>query len=237
LTASAPNEQQQNRTCRKCLRNKPITDFVKDKRQPTGYKSICRLCSTDEWKKSRDAHRQRFLEQDLYQMVVSARDRFLAKFPQRGDNECWEWHGMDKNHYGSFRVGGIGGINIHSHRAAYMIFKGRIPDSLLICHTCDNRRCVNPNHLYAGTYSDNNRDIHERARHPHNNRGENNGQSKYSERLIRNIFKLLCEGRKQSDVAKLLGVSPRFVSRVACGDRWKYVFDEYKHLLPLARNI
>jgi Fe-S-cluster-containing dehydrogenase component len=76
---------------------------------------------------------------------------------------CWEWV-RGKN--------GVGyGIIYHNkktilaHRISYEIHIGKIPEGRIICHHCDNPGCVNPAHLYAGTYQDNVNDMMKRRRH------------------------------------------------------------------------
>jgi hypothetical protein len=75
---------------------------------------------------------------------------------------CWEWLlALTSGGYGKFEVKGKG---YAVHRWSYMYHKGEIPVGMLIRHACDNRKCVNPDHLSVGTHADNMRDMKERKR-------------------------------------------------------------------------
>lgn len=90
----------------------------------------------------------------------SAEERFWARVHKT--DGCWYWGGVHfGNKYGLLMVDGK---NKTSHRFSYEIHKGEIPVGGIICHTCDVRNCVNPEHLYCGTHEDNTRDIIERKR-------------------------------------------------------------------------
>lgn len=88
-------------------------------------------------------------------------DRFFKYVPsiQHG---CWEWQGQGmRNGYGEFYYGGG---PVYAHRMSFLIYYGDIPSGKLVLHTCDNKRCVNPKHLYPGTHSQNLMDSY--TRHP-----------------------------------------------------------------------
>ncbi len=79
---------------------------------------------------------------------------------KKGQNGCIEWAGCtDRGGYGR-----VGKRQEPAHRIAYKLTKGE-PGELLVCHACDNRRCVNPDHLWLGTHDDNMRDMVEKGRH------------------------------------------------------------------------
>lgn len=118
-------------------------------------------------------------------------ERFWSKVNRTDDpDSCWEWKGsVTKRGYGQFKVGSRKEgtrANLSIHRVAYCLIFGNIPEKTLICHTCDNRKCANPRHLYLGTYTDNNRDTVRRNRHV-SYRGEENKSSKLTISIVKAI--------------------------------------------------
>lgn len=83
-------------------------------------------------------------------------EEILAQYEVDPETGCWEWGDLiDAYGYGyaTKRLG-----QSKAHRLSYVYHVGPIPDGLLVCHSCDNRRCINPEHLWVGTHSDNTRD-------------------------------------------------------------------------------
>lgn len=139
--------------------------------------------------------------------------RFSAKVARRNDPDgCWLWTARIKRHgYGQFR---LDGGTVYAHRAAFEHWVGPIPDGALICHTCDVRNCVNPRHLYVGSYSSNARDMHDRLRA---RGGKPRSLTPDQVRAIRH------DPRSYSELALIYGCSKPTIARVKQGRSYRTV--------------
>jgi hypothetical protein len=96
--------------------------------------------------------------------VESMEQRFNKKYIINEHTDCWEWTAAKNNiGYGMFRFSKE--LMRTAHRVSYEINKGPIPHGMVVCHTCDNPKCVNPDHLWVGTHKDNSRDMTSKGRH------------------------------------------------------------------------
>jgi hypothetical protein len=147
------------------------------------------------------------------------KDRLLLRRNIAPGTSCWDWVGAT--------VGGYGAINIAGKtrrvpRIAYEAWRGPIPAGLFVCHTCDNRRCFCPDHLFLGTNKDNVRDCISKGRF-RLGRGSRQRCAKLTEADIPAIRELLAAGNSQREVAKQYGVTQATISPIAIGRTWAHV--------------
>ena len=133
---------------------------------------------------------------------------------------CWEWNGgHDSSGYGALGTATDGSKK--AHRVSYEHFKGDIPNGMLVCHSCDNRNCVNPEHLWLGSIANNNADRDAKKRQ---SRGSNSPQAKLTEQDVVRIRLLWSSGeRNNTQLSKMFGVSSGRVSDIVNRKSWKHV--------------
>lgn len=151
--------------------------------------------------------------------------RFEDKYIPVPESGCWLWEaGMSIHGYGQFS---LLPITTKAHRAAWIIYRGPIPQSMCVLHKCDVRCCVNPDHLFLGTLLDNNidRDRKGRRGNVHKNRtkyarGEKNGITKLTNEIVLEIYK--AEGTEKQ-VAEQYDLHQTTVHRIKTGKRWAHI--------------
>lgn len=148
--------------------------------------------------------------------------RFLQKVKADGFNadRCWIWVGAGKgNGYGHLSHDGE---NVLAHRQSYRLFCGEIPSGMDVCHTCDNRNCVNPDHLFIGTRSDNMQDCIAKGR-ANNGRGPAGRRKHLPESTVQEIKRRLAAGHSPRRVSIQMDVNYYTVTAIKRGDGYGWV--------------
>ena len=154
-------------------------------------------------------------------MKTSIVDRFNNKFIPEPMSGCWLWLDTPNTHgYGRMKVAGRFRL---AHRISYEIHKGDIPQDLCVRHNCDNRLCVNPEHLLVGTNSDNVADRVRRGRnHSFNGRraGAGNPNAKLTIEDVVAIRELRFSGLTLRSIGNRYGVAQRTIRDIFLGRSW-----------------
>lgn len=134
------------------------------------------------------------------------------------NDECWEWKlSCDSYGYGHLKWGGILRL---SHRLAWELTNGEIPDNLQVLHTCDNPKCCNPKHLFLGTHLQNMQDKNRKGRQ---SKGIFHPKHKLTPELVKQVRTRNANGDSHEKLAKELGLHHSTISQVVLRKTWKEV--------------
>ncbi len=141
----------------------------------------------------------------------SLKERLLDK-REITESGCWEFTGyIMPNGYGQTSVGKL---VLLAHRASYMVFIGKIPEGMHICHKCDNRKCFNPDHLFAGTRDDNMADMVRKGRQ-RSLSGVDSPNAKLTAEQVQEIRDRYIPYVTTTELAKEFGISKQYVGQIA----------------------
>ena len=141
--------------------------------------------------------------------------RLLSKVVY-GSSGCWTFiGGIKKDGYGSFEAHG----ETLAHRASYKTFCGEIPASMHVLHKCDNRPCVNPEHLFLGTHADNMRDMKNKGR-SHKPTGSKNPKAKTNIESVKQIRLLFAHGESTQSLSSKFDLSRSNIYKIIRRATW-----------------
>jgi hypothetical protein len=152
-------------------------------------------------------------------------NRFWTKVDQSGGiDACWNWTASGAAGYGRLKDRDGKGL-VLAHRVAYEETYGPVPEGLVIMHSCDNPLCVNPNHLYAGTQSENMQDCASKGRiFIKDQLGEKNSLARLTADKAREIrARWEQEDITMQDLADSYQVSRGAINNVVHNHTWKHV--------------
>ncbi len=142
-------------------------------------------------------------------------DRFWEKVQKTDD--CWIWLGAKSGGRGYIS---ISGKMVSAPRFSFMLHKGDIPKNICVCHTCDNPACVNPQHLWLGTHSQNMEDMVRKGRI----KGEKHPRAKLTEEQVLEIKRLYATGKyTQRKLGAMYGVNKTPIGYILNGINWKHL--------------
>lgn len=182
---------------------------------------------------------------ELSQLDIS---RFWDKVYVSDKEVCWNWKANTIKGYGMFCVSGF---KIRAHRIAYYLGTKADPLDMVVCHSCDNPSCCNPNHLFAGTQLDNIRDRVLKGRTKSQaglkngaytcpdkvNKGSKNGFSKLTETEVIEILRLRNSGAKNKDLAIKFNVTPENISSIVVRKAWKHIELDFDYTNPKVQGV
>ena len=164
------------------------------------------------------------------QIVYSLEERLQRLSILNKETGCIEWISSMHNGYGKLIIGSRSDgtrKTITAHRLAYMVYKGKIPKGMLVCHHCDNRGCINPDHLFIGTYQDNTDDREIKGRNvlPIRLKGEKHPRSKLKLKDVKKV-KELKSLLTQQQIANLFKVSRSTIKDILLEKTWRSFLPE-----------
>lgn len=159
----------------------------------------------------------------------SVEERFwekVKKFP--GENACWIWTAAKlPDGYGQFSI--YTGHSFRAHRISFELEYGPYDRNFCVLHRCDNPSCVNPRHLFLGTYADNHRDMDQKGRRANNTGnlvfGEKcRGEVHHNARLkISDVLAIRADRGDNYKAAERFGISYRHLMQIKTRVRWRHI--------------
>lgn len=146
-------------------------------------------------------------------------DRFFSYVGRKTEHGCILWTGGLSCGYANFSLSRC--KSVRASHVAYELAYGPLPAGLFALHTCDNPQCINPSHLFAGTNSDNSKDMAAKGR---STKGEKHGMAKLSNEQVLEIRRRYrVGGIFQRELAKEFGVTQTLIGMIVRRKVWSHV--------------
>ena len=135
-------------------------------------------------------------------------------------NGCWvvDFNFPHVGCAGGYANISVDGFSIKAHRLSHIIYHGAIPEGMFVLHSCHKPRCVNPEHLRAGTHLENMEDMVEAGRH------SNNHTRPFASAQVRELATILKDtSMDDKELGEMFGVSPGTIYCIRTGRSWSHV--------------
>lgn len=170
---------------------------------------------------------RRFIWKDATEEEKLDRMRLvIEQYIEKNNYGCWGWNGaMNKWGYAHVRIGGRdANVSYNAHRVAYLVYKGDIPKGLVVCHSCDNRQCCNPEHLFVGTHLDNTRDMISKKRERYL-KGSECPWALFKDYHILTILDFFRGGMNAGEIARIFNTTRGQIQEIKSGRKWGHIGD------------
>ena len=155
-------------------------------------------------------------------------ERFWTKVSKSSDPDgCWEFVGLSGKRRSDYAPFSYQGRIMAAHRVSWTLEHGEIPTGMCVCHHCDNRRCVRPDHLFLGTAKDNMQDMVKKGRATKANRGSGNGMAKLTEEQVYEIREV-CRYGDLKRLGEKFGVSKSSMYEIRTRKTWGWLPEREK---------
>lgn len=150
-------------------------------------------------------------------MKMTLQERLEARSIPEPMSGCYLWTGPTRRGRTPYGYLSYEGRTLYAHRASYAVAFGEIPPGMLVCHKCDNHACINPDHLFLGTFADNSADMVHKGR---SQTGTRNTAAKLTPEIV--IYIRSC-GLPSEPLARQFGVHYTAIDQIKRRQTWKTV--------------
>lgn len=208
------------KACTACHVVKSLTDFYREAKHADGHRSVCKQC--DAQRHQRRTKRLVEAHGRIYRPLKKIREPLtrnnLSEFTSVDASGCWNWIlRLNDDGYGKKT---LDGKKRSAHVIVWILFNGDLPKGKCVLHKCDNRRCVNPDHLFVGTQLDNIQDMKEKGRA---RKGVTHFWAKINPAIVANMRSDRASGQTFKSIAEKYGVDEKTAWHAIKGRTWRHV--------------